>query len=251
MVAQQYNLDTIANNLSNVNTTAFKQQRAEFEDLTYQTLKGSGTPDSNGQLLPAAMQIGLGANYASSSSNFQQGPMQSTGNALDVAINGNGFFAVIGPNGNPAFTRDGSFKTDANGLLVTSDGYPIEPAITVPSGSTAVNIGSDGAVSAILPGSTEPTIIGTLTISMFSNPAGLTRIGQNLYTSGGASGEPTAVAPGEEGAGTLQSTYLEGSNVQVVDEMVRMIMAQRAYEVNSKAIQTADDMLSVLNNLIR
>lgn len=249
MVAQQYNLDTIANNLANVNTTAFKLQRAEFEDLTYQTLRSSGA-QNEATTTPAPMQIGLGANYASSVSNFNQGPLQSTGNVLDLAINGVGFFKVLHGT-EEVYTRDGSFTTDQNGDLVSNDGDKLDPSINIPVGSTAVSISTDGTVTAVLPGTTDPSIVGNIKIFMFSNPGGLTRLGQNLYRAGGASGEAIEATPGSDGSGSLRSSYLEGSNVQVVDEMVRMIAAQRAYEVNSKAIQTADSMLSVLNNLVR
>jgi flagellar basal-body rod protein FlgG len=217
----------------------------------YQTIQLSGTINGGQVQQPTSIQIGLGANFASSASSFAQGPMQSTGNALDMAINGEGFFHVIRPDGTDAYTRDGSFKTDAQGLIVTNDGYALDPNITIPSGSTALNVAVDGTVSAILPGANEPAVLGQIRVSTFANPAGLTRVGMNLFTAGGASGDAQEATPGTEGAGALQSQYLEGSNVQVVDEMVRMILAQRAYEINSKAIQTADQMLSVINGLAR
>ena len=251
MVAQQYNLDTISNNLANVNTTGFKRQRAEFEDLTYQTFQVSGTSNSSTAVQPTSVQIGLGSNLAASASSFGIGPMQSTGNALDLAINGDGFFMVKRADGTTAYTRDGNFQTDSAGNIVTNNGDKIDPPILIPPGSTAVNISADGTVSGILVGSTEPQVIGQIKIAMVPNPGGLTRAGQNLFTASAGSGEPTPVTPGESGSGPLQSSYLEGSNVQVVDEMVRMIMAQRAYEINSKAIQTADQMLSIVNGLAR
>ena len=251
MVAQQYNLDTIANNLANVNTTSFKQQRAEFSDLFYQTFKASGAGNGATAKQPLSLQVGLGAKFAASSTNFANGPLQSTGNPLDFAINGDGFFQVEMPSGRTGYTRDGSFKRDVNGLLVTSEGYALQPAITIPAGATAISVSEGGEVSAILPGQNEPQVVGEIQLAMFANPAGLTRVGQNLYEAGGASGDPQVVAPAQEGAGRLQSAFLEGSNVQVVEEMVRMIMAQRAYEINSKAIVTADEMLSILNNLKR
>lgn len=251
MVAQQYNLDVIANNLANINTTSFKQQRAEFQDLMYQTFRASGVTTGNTSVNPVALQVGLGSAFSSNAINFGAGPLQATGNPLDVAINGDGFFQVQKPDGQIAYTRDGSFKRDANGLLVTSQGYAVLPEITIPAGATAINIGSNGAVSAILAGTNEPTVLGQLQVATFSNPAGMTRIGMNLYMPGGASGEASISNPGENGAGDLTSQFLEGSNVQVVEEMVRMIMAQRAYEINSKAIQTADDMLGQLNQLKR
>ncbi len=251
MVAQQFNLDTIANNLSNVNTTAFKQQRAEFQDLMYQTFKTSGSSTGPTSAQPVPLQVGLGSKFNASGTSFSQGPLQATGNPLDVAINGDGFFQIVRPDGSIAYTRDGSFKRDATGLLVTSDGFPLDPEITIPSGATGISIGPNGVVSAILPGTSEPSELGQITLATFSNPAGLTRLGGNLYQAGGASGDPEVVNPGEQGTGMLQAAFLEGSNVQVVEEMVRMILAQRAYEINSKAIQTADDMLGILNNLKR
>jgi flagellar basal-body rod protein FlgG len=189
--------------------------------------------------------------FSANAINFGAGPLQATGNPLDVAINGEGFFQIQRQDGQVAYTRDGSFKRDANGLLVTSDGYPVIPEITIPAGATAIDIGNNGTISAILPGTGEPTVLGQLQLATFSNPAGMTRVGQNMYLPGGASGEPSLVTPGESGSGDLKSRFLEGSNVQVVEEMVRMIMAQRAYEINSKAIQTADDMLGQLNQLKR
>ena len=244
MIAQQFNLDTIANNLANVNTTGFKHQRAEFEDLMYQTFKGS-TTDS------AAVQLGLGSAFTASASDFSSGTLQPTSNPLDLAITGSGFFQVQKPDGSLAFTRDGSFKKDANGLLVTSDGYPIQPPITIPANATAVSISATGEVSALVAGQNEMQPIGQIQIAVFPNPAGLTRMGQNLYAAGGASGDPQVSNPGATGAGELKSGFLEGSNVQVVEEMVKMIMAQRSYEINSKAIQTSDEMLSTINNLKR
>ncbi len=251
MVAQQYNLDVISNNLANVNTTAFKQNRAEFQDLMYQTLRASGANNGGSASLPSPIQVGLGAKYSSSTTNFRQGAVLTTNNPLDMAIMGQGFFSVEKPDGTVAYTRDGSFRADGNGLLVNSDGYSLQPNITVPAGSTAITVSPVGVISAILPGTNEPTQLGTITITTFTNPSGLTRIGQNLFVPGGASGEPQTVNPGDSGSGTLQSEVLEGSNVQVVEEMVSMITAQRAYEINSKAIQTADEMLGILSNLKR
>jgi len=251
MVAQQMNLDVIANNLANVNSNAFKVQRAEFQDLMYQTYRASGAANGGEATLPAAAQIGLGSRFAASTTNFTYGTIQATGNPYDVAINGDGFFEVELPDGTTAYTRDGAFKTDANGLLVTSDGYAVKPQTTIPSGSNAVTISPNGTITAILPGTNDPTQIGSISMAIFPNPAGLTRMGQNLFKAGGGSGDPIETNPGEQGAGTLQQRFLEGSNVQVVEEMVRMITAQRAYEINSKAIQTADDMLGTLNGLKR
>jgi flagellar basal-body rod protein FlgG len=252
MVAQQYNLDVIANNLANVNTTGFKQQRAEFQDLMYQTFRTSGATTGANSRQPVSLQIGLGTQFSSTGTNFNQGPMQSTGNPLDVAITGDGFLRVLRPDGTVGYTRDGSLKRDQTGLLVTSDGYPLEPAVTIPPGATGITIAPNGKISAILPGNPEAQELpGGLEITSFANPAGLQRVGQNLYVKGAASGEAVDGTPGEEGRGEIRQYMLEGSNVQVVEEMVRMITAQRAYEINSKAIQTSDDMLSTINNLKR
>jgi flagellar basal-body rod protein FlgG len=244
MVAQQFNLDTISNNLANVNTTGYKHQRAEFEDLMYQTYKGSSQNSG-------AVQVGLGTAFAATGSDFSEGALQPTTNPLDMAIVGNGFFQVQKPDGSVAYTRDGSFKQDANGQLVTSAGYPLDPPITIPTNATSVTVSPTGVVSASIPGQAEAQEVGQIQIALFSNPAGLTRLGENLYQAGGASGDAQLNNPGSTGTGEIKSGYLEGSNVQVVDEMVKMIMAQRAYEINSKAIQTSDEMLSTINNLKR
>ncbi|MCH7904132.1 MAG: flagellar basal-body rod protein FlgG [Armatimonadetes bacterium] len=251
MVAQQRNLDTIANNLANVNTTAFKQQRAEFQDLVYQTFRASGASTSASTAVPQAAQIGLGARFSASATSFAIGSIESSANPLHFAITGSGFFQVTLPDGTTAYTRDGSFNMDANGQIVTSDGYLVEPNIVIPSGAQALTVSPSGIFTAVLPDQNDPTELGALQIAIFPNPGGLTRLGQNLYRGGGASGDPTLVTPGEQGSGAVGQYLLEGSNVQVVEEMVRMIIAQRAYEINSKAIQTADDMLSTLNNLKR
>lgn len=251
MVAQQYNLDVIANNLANVNTNGYKGQRAQFQDLMYQTWRASGASNGGRTAAPEALQIGLGAKFASSTLLNAQGALQSTGAPLDLAIQGDGFFKVTLADGSAAYTRDGSFKRDSAGLVVTSDGYKLDPEITIPVGATQVSVSASGDISAILPGNSVPVSLGTITLSSFPNPAGLTRLGQNLYQEGGASGPATPGNPGTNGLGQIASGYLEGSNVQVVEEMVHMISAQRAYEINSKAIQTADDMLNVANQLKR
>lgn len=251
MVVQQRNLDTIANNLANVNTTGFKAQRAEFQDLMYQTVRASGAANSGTAQQPSALQLGLGSQFVASASNFNQGGMNQTGNQTDLAITGDGFFKIEMPDGTNAYTRDGSFKVNATGELVTTDGYAVSPSISIPNGATALFISANGTVTAKVPGQDEPQELGTLTVSVFPNPAGLTRIGQNLYAAGGASGTAEDKTPGTEGAGQIVQGTLESSNVEIVFEMVRMITAQRAYEINSKAIQTSDDMLGVLNNLKR
>lgn len=250
MVAQQHNLDVIAHNLANVNTTGFKQQRAEFQDLMYQTFRASGAMTSGDVRSPQALQVGLGAKFTASATSFLEAPLIPTSNPLDLAIRGKGFFQVTRPDGSIAYTRDGSFKVNSEGVL-TFNGDPIEPRITIPAEARDITIAPNGTVEGRLPGNQEPENFGQLQIVLFANPAGLTRIGGNLFVAGGGSGEPQLMTPGEGGSGEIQSGFLEGANVQIVEEMVRMILAQRAYEINSKAIQTADDMLGVLNNLKR
>ncbi len=249
MIAQQHNLDVIANNLANVNTNGFKQQRAEFQDLMYTTMAGAGQP--NGAQRPEAIQVGTGVKLGATSSNFRLGNLQNTGNNLNLAITGEGFFKLLKPDGTAVYTRDGAFQTDGAGDLVNVDGYYVDPKINIPQGASAVSIGLDGAVTALLPGQTETQNLGTVMVSTVVNPAGMSRIGGNLFVPTEASGAPEARTPGTEGAGNTQSGFVEGSNVEVVEEMTRMITAQRAYEINSKAIQTADDMLSIVNNLKR
>jgi len=249
MTAQQLNLDTISNNLANVNTNGFKSQRANFQDLIYQTYRMSGASGGGTVSQPVAMQIGLGTQFASTSSDFSSGPLQSTGNSMDLAIAGEGFFKVELPNGDFAYTRDGSFQTNANGEMVTADGYPVVPNITFPAGATQITVSANGIVSCQVPGQNQPQTLGQIKLTLFPNPGGLTRVGQNLYAPGGASGDATDVNAGDAGSGQVQSGFVEGSNVNIVTEMVSMITAQRAYEINSKAVQTADDMLSDLNSL--
>lgn len=251
MVVQQRNLDIIANNLANVNTTAFKANRAEFQDLMYQTLRLAGAEQGGGNLLPASQQVGMGAKFVSSATSFDNGPLLATGGTFDVAINGRGFFGVTLADGTTAYTRDGSFKLSADGTLVTSDGYPLLGGIIIPPDAQSITIAPNGTVTAQISGQAEPQILGQINIWTFSNPAGLERMGKNLYRATVASGEATETEPGLNGSGTLEQGFLEGSNVQIVDEMVRLILAQRAYEVNSKAIQTADEMLNSTNNLKR
>lgn len=251
MVSQQMNLDVIANNLANVNTTGFKGQRAEFQDLVYQTYRASGGTTGGGGRLPEPGQIGLGSRFVSTTTNFSQGSMQNSSNPLDLAISGDGFFQVQMPDGSTAYTRDGSFRVDADGQVVNQDGYKLLPNIQLPTGYRALSISATGEVSAITPGNNDPTVLGDIKLAVFPNQAGLTRIGQNLYQAGTGSGAATETTPSQNGAGSVQQGFTEGSNVQVVDEMVRMITAQRAYEINSKAIQTSDEMLSILNGLKR
>ncbi len=251
MIAQQSNVDTVANNLANVSTTGFKKSRSDFQDLMYQTIRQAGSSTGPDSQLPTGTQIGLGVRQVATQKMYTQGTFQETGNSLDMAIEGDGFFQITMPDGTLAYTRDGSFKKDSQGRVVTSEGYPLEPQITIPADATDVSISSDGIVSVAVPNQTETQEIGQLQIARFVNPAGLNSMGRNLLTETAASGAPVASNPGTDGAGTLQQKYIEMSNVQVVDEMVNMIVAQRAYEINSKAITTADSMLETASNLKR
>lgn len=247
MFSQQKNIDTIAHNLANVNTAGFKKGKIEFQDLLYQTLReagGEGEP-------PAPIQIGNGVRIAASQRLFTQGDVFETGNPLDLMIEGDGFFQVTRPDGSIACTRDGSFKLSADGRIVTSDGYPLEPDLTLPSDTNGILVTPDGIVYAQIAGESEPVEAGELTLVRFINPSGLESIGGNLFLQTMGSGAPLLGAPGEDGLGILHPGYLEASNVSVVEEMVNMILAQRAYEISSKAIQTSDEMLSIANNLRR
>ncbi len=243
MIAQQYNMDTISNNLANVNTTGFKGNMARFQDLVYQQIQAPGAP-VGASIVPVGQQVGLGVKVGSSEKIFTQGSLQQTGNPLDVAIEGDGMFQITLPDGTTGYTRDGSFKEDANGSIVTASGYFVQPQITIPQNAVAVSIGPDGTVTAQVPGSAQPQTLGQLQLARFVNPAGLSPItGGNYYTETAASGPPIVSQPGLNGAGQLQGGYLEQSNVQVVNEIVNMIVAQRAYEANSKAIGASDQML--------
>jgi flagellar basal-body rod protein FlgG len=243
MIAQQYNIDTISNNIANVSTTGFRKNEARFQDLIYQNLRSPGTPVGP-SVVPVGQDVGLGVKVGASEKTFTQGTLQQTDNPLDIAIEGDGFFQVTLPDGTPAYTRDGSFKRDANGSLVTADGYFLSPQITVPASATAVSVGADGTVTAQIPGQQQPQTLGQIQLVRFTNAAGLAPKGQNLFVQTGASGAPTLSQPGLNGAGTLQGGYIEQSNVSVVEEIVNLITAQRAYEANSKSISTADQMLS-------
>ncbi len=251
MQAQTLNIDVIANNLSNVNTAGFKRSRAEFQDLLYETMRAPGETSAGDNQVPTGIQIGHGTRTVATQRLFTQGDFQHTQNDLDIAIEGAGFFQIIQPNGEVAYTRAGNFKIDGEGRIVTPDGYPIEPDITIPVDTMAVAIGTDGTVSIMQAGQPAPVDIGNIELASFVNPAGLNSIGRNLFLLTVASGDAIIGTPGEEGYGTLAQGYLEMSNVSVVDEMVNMITAQRAYEINSKAIQAADDMLQTANNLKR
>lgn len=253
MKAQQTNMDVIAHNIANVNTYGGKTVRAEFQDLVYQTLRQAGADSGADSQYPTGLQIGLGTRNSATTRIFTQGNLQTTGNQTDIAIQGEGFFRIQMPDGSTAYTRDGSFKLDSDRRLVTTDGYPLVDNITIDA--TAPNdtivIAGDGTVSCTPAGETEPTQVGNITLARFVNPAGLNAIGKNLFTVTAASGDALESNPGEDGAGTLTQSCLEMSNVQIVDEMVNMIVAQRAYESNSKAITTSDSMLEIANGLKR
>ncbi|RZM00548.1 MAG: flagellar basal-body rod protein FlgG [Variovorax sp.] len=249
MEAQQTQLDVISHNLANVSTTGFKRSNAVFEDLMYQNLRQVGANSSEQSQLPTGLQLGLGVRTVATSRSFTQGSMQQTSNQLDVAIKGNGFFQVTQPDGTIGYTRDGSFQVDSQGRLVTSSGLPVANGITVPPSATNVSIAADGTVSATLPNSATPQNIGSLALANFVNPAGLEPRGDNLYVETAASGQPNGGTAGTNGLGTVMQGFLETSNVNVVQELVSMIQTQRAYEMNSKAIQTSDQMLQKLGQL--
>jgi flagellar basal-body rod protein FlgG len=243
MEAQQLQIDVISNNLANVNTTGFKRGRADFQDLLYQTLQAPGSSGSSGKELPTGIQLGQGVRPVSVQKIFTTGDMQQTQNELDVAIEGDGFFQITRPSGEVAYTRAGAFKKNSEGDLVTSNGYSLEPQIQIPIEAQTVTIGTDGTVSITIAGQVEADEIGTLQLVRFINPAGLKAIGRNMLVPTTASGEPITGVPGEDGFGTLAQGFLEKSNVNLVEEMVGMIVAQRAYEISSKVITTADQML--------
>jgi flagellar basal-body rod protein FlgG len=251
MTAQQLNVDVISNNLANANTTGFKRSRADFQDLLYQNIRLAGTSSSSENKIPTGIQVGMGCRPVAVARLFDQGDYQITGNSLDIAIEGDGFFQVIQPDGNTAYTRAGAFKMDSEGNIVTSDGYRLEPTITIPSDATAITVGSDGTVSVLQGDGSPSTTIGNITLATFPNPTGLQGVGRNLYMPTDSSGEATTGTPGIGGLGTLRQASLEMSNVDIVSEMVNLIVAQRAYEVNSKSIQTADAMLQLANNIKR
>ncbi|HZP86529.1 MAG TPA: flagellar basal-body rod protein FlgG [Burkholderiales bacterium] len=247
--AQQTQLDVVSNNLANVSTSGFKRSRAVFEDLLYQTLRQPGAQSSQQTQLPTGLQLGTGVRSVATERVFTQGNLQQSGNSLDVAINGQGFFQVQLPDGSTAYTRDGSLHMDSQGQLVTSSGYPLQPAITIPANAQTITIGRDGTVSVVQAGQAAATQVGSLQLANFLNPAGLQARGENLYIETAASGAPTTNAPGANGLGTIQQGYIETSNVNVVEELVNMIQTQRAYEINSKAVQTSDQMLQRLSQL--
>lgn len=251
MQAQALNIDVISNNLANVNTSGFKRSRADFQDLLYQNLRIAGAASSSGTEIPTSNQIGLGTKVAAVAKNFSQGDYKQTGNELDLAIGGRGFFQITTPEGEIAYSRAGSFKLDGDGNIVTSDGYLLEPQITIPSNAIQLTVGPDGTVTVMNAGELTPSEVGKIETVRFANPAGLNATGKNMFMESETSGSPTTGTPGEDGLGTLTQGYLEMSNVNIVEEMVYMIMAQRAYEINGKVIQTSDEMLQMANNIKR
>ena len=251
MNAQDTNVSVIANNLANVNTVGFKRSRPEFQDLLYQNLRLVGTLSPNGQQVPTGAQLGMGTKTAAIQKIFLQGDFSQTQNPLDIAIQGKGFFQITQPDGTTAFTRAGSFKLDNTGRMVTADGLAMQPAITIPNNALSISIGPQGSVAVTQPGSPAPTVLGNIQLASFQNPAGLQSIGFNLFTQSDASGQPQIGNPQSIDLGSTQQGFLELSNVSVVEEMVNLIAAQRAYEVNSKTVQTADEMLQISNNMKR
>ena len=251
MNAQDTNVSVIANNLANVNTVGFKRSRPEFQDLLYQNLRLVGTLSPNGQQVPTGAQLGMGTKTAAIQKIFLQGDFSQTQNPLDIAIQGKGFFQITQPDGTTAFTRAGSFKLDNTGRMVTADGLAMQPAITIPNNALSISIDPQGSVAVTQPGSPAPTVLGNIQLASFQNPAGLQSIGFNLFTQSDASGQPQIGNPQSIDLGSTQQGFLELSNVSVVEEMVNLIAAQRAYEVNSKTVQTADEMLQISNNMKR
>jgi len=251
MQAQQLTLDVVANNLANVQTAGFKRSRVDFQDLVYETLQAPGAASAQGQEIPSGFQVGHGSRAMATQRLFVKGDLQQTGNVLDLAIEGEGFFQIQQPSGDIAYTRAGAFKKNSQGQLVTSEGFTLEPTITIPQNALSVTVGVDGTVSVTQPGQAQPQQVGTIQLGRFINPAGLESQGRNLFVPTQASGDATPGTPGQDGLGTLLQGFVEGSNVNVVEEMVGLITSQRAYEINSRAIRTADEMMQTANNLVR
>ncbi|OIR08427.1 flagellar basal-body rod protein FlgG [mine drainage metagenome] len=249
MEAQQTQMDVISNNLANVSTNGFKRSRAVFEDLLYQNIRQPGAQSSQLTQIPSGLQIGTGVRPIAAERIHTQGNLQQTNNQLDVAIQGAGFFQVLLPDGTTGYTRDGSFQTDNQGQLVTSNGFPVQPSITIPANATSITIGQDGVVSVTQPGTATAVQVGSIQLATFINPAGLESMGQNLYQETGSSGPPLANVPGTNGTGTVSQGFVETSNVNVVEELVNMIQTQRAYEMNSKAVTASDQMLQKLTQM--
>jgi flagellar basal-body rod protein FlgG len=251
MAAQQANIDTVAHNLANVNTTGFKKSRMEFEDLVYQQTQVAGTPTSSSTEAPVGLETGLGTRPVATARDFSTGNLKSTSGPLDLAIEGRGFFQIALPDGTTAYTRAGSFHLDAEGRILTAEGMALEPEITVPENATSITISRAGVVSVTLAGQSAAQELGSIELASFSNPAGLQALGGNLFATTTASGEPTTGVPGADGIGTVAQGFLEESNVSVVEEMVNMILGQRAYEANSRVVKAADEMLAQVNNMAR
>jgi flagellar basal-body rod protein FlgG len=251
MTGQQFLIDTIANNLANVNTNGFKKVRVDFQDLLYQTIKPAGSSTDQNTRVPSGIQVGHGTRVADTQRIFSQGNLRLTENPLDLVIEGDGFFRVQLADGSDVYSRDGSFTLDENGQIVTSDGYLLQPALTIPEDATDVSVGKDGTVSVKIAGNTDTQEVGQILLTDFINPAGLKAVGQNLFTETTASGPPIESTPGQDGLGQISNGYLESSNVSVVEEMVQLIIGQRAYEINSKVVQTCDEMLQTANNIRR
>lgn len=251
LTAQQMNIDTISNNLANLNTTSYKRAQADFQDLMYQTYRSPGTSSSSGSIYPTGIEVGHGTRLVAIQKQFTQGDFKQTQNPLDMAVEGDGFFQMIQPSGELAYTRGGAFKRDREGRIVNSEGYVLEPEILIPSDAKEVTVGADGTVSVLSTGDTEPTEIGNIQLVRFVNPAGLRSLGRNLYLPSPASGEAELGTAGSDGFGTIMQGFLEMSNVDVVNEMINLIVSQRAYEVNSKVIQATDEMLGMANNVKR
>ncbi|MBI4666870.1 MAG: flagellar basal-body rod protein FlgG [Nitrospinae bacterium] len=251
MVAQQMNVDVIANNLANVNTYGFKRSRADFQDLLYQTLRAPGTVNATGSQVPTGIQVGLGVKPAGVTKTFLQGDLKSTSNELDMAIEGKGFFQIQKPDGTVAYTRAGNFQLDNTGTIVNIDGYPLYPPVTIPSDATLISMDKQGKISVTQPGSTTPNEVGQIELANFVNPAGLLSDGKSLYMESDASGPPMVGSAGTNELGTILQGYVEVSNVSVVEELTQMIMAQRGYEVNSKSVTASDEMLQTATNIKR
>jgi flagellar basal-body rod protein FlgG len=251
MYAQQLNVDTIANNLANVNTTGYKKSKVEFQDVLYTKLRAQGTETAAGSKVPVGLDVGYGTKPVATQRFFTEGNLQQTGNPLDLSIEGDGFYQITMPGGETGYSRDGSFKMSADGQLTTSDGFYLQPSVSIPADSESISISADGVVSVKVAGDAQPQEVGQIELAKFINPAGLEAIGHNLFLANGATGSPTLGNPSSSGFGRINQGYLEMSNVEIVEEMVNMIMAQRAYEINSKAITTSDEMSQLASNLKR
>jgi len=249
MYAQQLNVDTIANNLANVNTTGYKKSKVEFQDVLYQRLRAAGAESAAGTSVAVGLDVGYGVKPVATQRSFGEGNLQQTGNPLDISVEGTGFFQILLPNGETAYSRDGAFKLSADGQIVTTDGFFLQPNITIPAESEMVNISPDGIVSVKVTGDSEPQEVGQLELAKFVNPSGMEAIGHNMFVETSASGAPILGSPTLDGFGRINQGYLEMSNVEIVEEMVNMIVAQRAYEINSKAIKTSEEMTQIANNL--